>query len=457
MAIAGDLADFVIGYRYETLPEQARVHGEMLVASTIASAALGATIGSSRIVRALEVQRGGAQEASIWFGAPTRVPMPAAARVNALMSDAAASDDSDLRSIVHHGTTACAAALACADATGASGAETVAAIVLGYEVGSRLIGALQFGFKNKGFHGCIIASFAGAAAASRLLRLSPEQATHAIALTATSMGGLMAAANGSWAREYHAGQAAMAGVNAAQAAAAGFVAEPQVLEMPRGFLEAFGENADVDAITRGFGGQWSILVDMGIKLVPGGHPFHAIAEAAANAAREGDVAPADIDAIEVSRPGFQGYAIGATPTDLIGIAHSPAYFAAAGAADRDFGWIHAREEKILDPTIRGLLGKVRLADPPTEHLERYRSGAVVTIVTRGGRRWTSTVFAPRGAAIRGIEWHEIEDKYRALTGIGGMRPAVTDATFAAIRRLRHLDRVTDLTGALRAAAGATPA
>ena len=32
-----------------------------------------------------------------------------------------------------------------------------------------------------------------------------------------------------------------------------------------------------------------IITDMAIKLVPGGHPYHALAEAAANAAREGNI------------------------------------------------------------------------------------------------------------------------------------------------------------------------
>ena len=40
-------------------------------------------------------------EATLWFGGAEKLPVAAAARVNALTSDAAASDDSDLRNIVH--------------------------------------------------------------------------------------------------------------------------------------------------------------------------------------------------------------------------------------------------------------------------------------------------------------------------------------------------------------------
>ncbi len=147
----------------------------------------------------------------------------------------------------------------------------------------------------------------------------------------------------------------MLGVNAAQAAGRGFIAEESILETERGFFEVYGNKPDVAAVTRDFGKRWSILEDMGIKLVPGGHPNHSTAEAAANAAREGNVAPEEVETISISRPGFTTLTGPQYPTDLIGIAHSPAYFAAAGVADRDFTWAHAFEEKINDPAIRGLL------------------------------------------------------------------------------------------------------
>jgi 2-methylcitrate dehydratase PrpD len=54
------------------------------------------------------------------------------------MSDAAASDDSDLRNIVHAGTTLVSTSLAIAERTGASGQDVLAAIVLGYEASGRI-------------------------------------------------------------------------------------------------------------------------------------------------------------------------------------------------------------------------------------------------------------------------------------------------------------------------------
>ena len=104
MTVASELAAFLTAQNNSDIPAQAIEHAQMLVASTIASAAMGTTIESSQIIRALESERGRVPQATAWFGACEKLPAAAAARINAVMSDAAASDDSDLRNIIHTGT-----------------------------------------------------------------------------------------------------------------------------------------------------------------------------------------------------------------------------------------------------------------------------------------------------------------------------------------------------------------
>jgi 2-methylcitrate dehydratase PrpD len=425
----------------------------MLIASTLASAALGAGIESSIIIRELARERGGIAEAPLWFDAGPKLPVAEAAQVNAVMSDAAASDDSDLRNIVHAGTTLVATALAMAERNAASGEEVLAAIVLGYEAAGRIGEAITPGFRSRGFHGCLAAIFGGAVAAGRLLRLDPTQLAQAVALSATSIGGLMAAANTSTAREYHAGLAALLGVRAALAARRGYRAEESILESKRGFFEVYGgtEGSSAGAnVTRDLGQSWDIVTDMAVKLVPGGHPYHALAEAAANAAKEGDIAPQDIESITVSRPGFTALTGPLHPTDLIGMAHSPAYFLAAGAADHDFSWVHASAAKIADPVIHRLIDKVRVGSPPTGNTERYRQGATVAIRTTDGRVSTSTVFAPKGAAASGLAWADIDRKYRALMPHARLRDQQIEASLAAIHDFRRVAHASELTGLLHA-------
>jgi 2-methylcitrate dehydratase PrpD len=452
MTVARDLAEFLTRTSSTDLPPQAVEHGAMLIASTLASAAMGSGLESAVIIRDLARERGGAADASVWFDPGPKLPASDAARVNAVMSDAAASDDSDLRNIVHAGTTLTATALAIAERTGASGEEVLTAIVLGYEAAGRIGEAITPGFRARGFHGCLVAIFGGAVAAGRLLQLDAAHMAQAIALSATSIGGLAAAANTSVAREYHAGLAAMLGIQAALAAQRGYQAEESILEARRGFFEVYGgvdgERVGASAM-RDPGQSWDIITDMAIKLVPGGHPYHALAEAAANAAREGRIDAPDVDSITVSRPGFTALTGPLHPTDLIGIAHSPAYFLAAGVADHGFSWQHATAAKIADPTIHLLIDKIRVGAPPTEDAVRYRQGATVTIRTKDGRTSTSTVHAPRGAGASGLAWADVEAKYRTLMPLAQIDDQQVEASLAVIHDFRRVSHVSALTELLR--------
>ena len=446
------LADFVTRTAPGDLPAQTVEHAAMLIASTLASAAFGRTIQSAAIIRDMARERGGAAQASVWFEAGPRLPVAAAAQVNAVMSDAAASDDSDLRNIVHCGTPLTATALALAEHNGSSGEEVLAAIVLGYELAGHIIDAVPDA-RLRGFHGSTRAIFAATGAAARLLHLDAEQTTHAIGLAATSSGGLAKAADTSVAREYNCGNATLLAIQAVEAARRGYTCEERILEMRQGYFEAFG-GADGEAAARlatsDLGASWDIVTDMAVKLVPGGHPYHALAEAAANAAREGNIRAEEVESITVSRPGLTALSGPLYPADLIDMAHSPAYFTAAGVADRSFSWEHAGAAKIADPVIQALIDKVRVGPEPSENAGRYRQGATVAIRTRDGREVANTVYAPKGSGLLGIDWADIDAKFRALVPASGLPEGRIEPMLALIRDFRRQGDVSGLIGLLRA-------
>jgi 2-methylcitrate dehydratase PrpD len=183
---------------------------------------------------------------------------------------------------------------------------------------------------------------------------------------------------------------------------------------------------------------------MAVKLVPGGHPYHAFGEAAANAARKGNVSAAQVENIIVSRPGLTRLGGPKHPANLIDMAHSPHYFTAAGVADKQFGWVHCSPEKIADPVIHRLIDKITVGPPPTENADRYRQGATVTIRTTDGREVTSKVFLPYGSAALGIDWADIENKYRTLMPNSGLPAARIDESLALIRDCAGLASVAPL-------------
>ena len=100
MTLAGDLAGFLAPLGCDDLPPRATEYAAMLIASTLASAACGREIVSTRIVRALARERGGTPQASLWFDRGAKLPAAETAQVNAVMSDAAASDDPEERDLI---------------------------------------------------------------------------------------------------------------------------------------------------------------------------------------------------------------------------------------------------------------------------------------------------------------------------------------------------------------------
>jgi hypothetical protein len=68
----------------------------------------------------------------------------------------------------------------------------------------------------------------------------------------------------------------------------------------------------------------------------------------------------------------------------------------------------------------------------------------VTIRTLDGRAFTSTVFLPYGSAALGIDWADIEAKYRTLMPNSGLAAARIDKSVALIRDFKNTTSVAPL-------------
>jgi 2-methylcitrate dehydratase PrpD len=152
-----------------------------------------------------------------------------------------------LREGSHPGTYVIPAALAAADAAGASGRRLLEAIVIGYEAVS-IIGDVAppelaaHGFRPLGLMG----AFGAAAAAATILGPRREQLDAALAIAANLVGGLpQGIADGTIEPYLHAGCAARDGLLAAQLAAAGAPTSPAGLDGPYGFFATYARAGPV--------------------------------------------------------------------------------------------------------------------------------------------------------------------------------------------------------------------
>jgi 2-methylcitrate dehydratase PrpD len=136
------------------------------------------------------------------------------------------------------------------------------------------------------------------------------------------------------------------------------------------------------------------------------------------------------------------------PNDYTAAITSLPYFVASAVNDRDFSWVHATPAKMFDPALHTLMDRIEIdPEPPAVEYE-WGWGGTVTLVTRSGERFTSTVDAPRGSGPRGIEWTDVDAKYRALMPSSGLGRRRIEETLEMIHDLERVDDVAELTRSL---------
>jgi 2-methylcitrate dehydratase PrpD len=291
--LTGEIGRFVAGCRFADLPGEA-----------VANAALGFT-------DCIGVMLAGAGEPSVrkiaWTcGASGRLPFGApglAASSRALIAGAAAHvlDYDDVALHSHTSAVLVPAILALGQTVDASGRDAVVAYAVGFEVWAELIWRDRDRHHNKGWHPTpVFGTVAAAAACAALLRLTADQAAHAVAIAASLAGGLVANF-GSMTKSLQVGRAAEAGVMAARLAADGFTGAADAIEHPRGFLQAISPAGRSDVERAPLLGQVWRLATLGlnIKRYPICYCAHRPVDALIDLLAEHPLKPDEISTIDV--------------------------------------------------------------------------------------------------------------------------------------------------------------
>jgi 2-methylcitrate dehydratase PrpD len=215
-----------------------------------------------------------------------------AAFVNGTLCHALDFDDTHPHSIVHVSASVVPAALASAQANGASGADVVAALVAGSETSIRIGMAAGGAFHARGLHPTGVCGVFGATVtAARLRRLDERQTANALGLAGSMASGLMEfLADGSETKRLHPGIAAQAALAAARLAAHGATGPSTVFEGRFGFFNAYlhGVEADVEGQVGDLGERWE-TPRIAFKPYPACHYVHAPVDALAQLVREHDL------------------------------------------------------------------------------------------------------------------------------------------------------------------------
>jgi 2-methylcitrate dehydratase PrpD len=161
-----------------------------------------------------------------------------AALTNSTAAHALELDDTDSEGFVHTGAVVIPAALAVGEALGSSGREVLEAVIVGYEIASRLARWVNPAHRLHGYHTtATVTTFGAAAAAARLQRLTSAEAQSALGVAASFAGGTFSfLADGSNVKRVHAGKASLGGILATQLARNGVVGPKEAIDGDVGFF-----------------------------------------------------------------------------------------------------------------------------------------------------------------------------------------------------------------------------
>src|SRR5688572_6882593 len=377
----------------------------------------GVTLPWTRKVQEMVLAEGAARAASI-FGGGGRTSVSQAVLVNSTAGHAFELDDIHKESIIHPGSLALPVAVALAESNGkSSGRDLIAAMVAGYEVGTRVGNAATMSLFLRGFHPQgTSGAFVAAATAGRMLGLDPGDMQHALGIVGSQAGGLMAAQEGAMVKRFHCGRAAQSGVYSALLAKRGFTGITNVLEAPYGgYLSSLSDKPVPAKLTAGLGTVWE-TVNVGYKPHASVTSIHTALDALADLMRENKLAADDIARVEAGLShmthvhcAWKYEAQGVTAAQM-NLYYGLAVIALDGAAFVD----QYREDRLRDPRILDFIGRIDArVDPGIEAMgPAFRHAARVKVETRDGRALAREILHRRGSPENPLKPGDIEYKFR---------------------------------------------
>jgi 2-methylcitrate dehydratase PrpD len=405
------LAAFVSGTDYNDLPQEVRLWAKMSFLDW-----MGATLAGSRepvatvmfhLLEALNAS-GPDAHASI-LGTKARSDVLNAALVNGTFSHALDIDDYHADTLCHPSAAYMSAILAMAEQKSVDGQTLITAVSLAGEVMLRIGYAARRVHYDRGWHATsTLGRFGAAAGAGKVLALDTDQLINAFGLAGTMAGGLRQVF-GTMGKPFHAGKAAMDGVQAALLAHQGFQCSKEIIEGPQGFFELFTESPNREALIKELGAHFH-LPTLSFKPYPSCAGTHATIDLMRKF--RVIIEPDEVESIEIDVGKIVMDAAGKiAPTTGLEGKFSNYYCAAMALYENEIGIEQFSDEKVQSPEIRKLQKKIMINIPKPDLGFEVRG----TLRTRDGKEHKATVVAPKGNPKNPMSYEEIVNKFRTVT------------------------------------------
>jgi len=430
-----ELAAFAASLRFDDIPAPVVRKIEDLLVDWFASAIAGHGARPVTSIARFASTMGPADGPSEVIVTGERTSPYLAAMANAAASHVAEQDDVHNGSVFHPATVVFPAAVAAAQALGASGKQLLAACIAGYEVGIR-VGEFLGRSHYKVFHTTGTAgTLAAAAAVGNLLALDAQRMRHAFGSAGTQSAGLWeflrTAADS---KQLHTAHAAAAGLMSAYLARDGFTGADRILDGPQGMAAGMSSDADATRLTDGLGTRWA-TTETSFKYHASCRHTHPAADALAQVMREHRLQPEDLarvvthvhqGAIDVLGPVIDPATVHQSKFSMGTVLALVARFGHAGLPEFEQ---HYRDEA----TVR-LRERVEMAlDAEVDGAYPRRWIGKVTVDTVDGRSLHGRVDEPKGDPGNTLSREEITAKALQLAAFSG--GASESEMRAAVQRL----------------------
>lgn len=417
--ISSSLAHYAAGFALAAVPQAVRGRATHLMLDS-----LGIALASTRWDFARQTLAGLRELAGNGGDVPVighgqNLPLRDAVVMNALLIHGLDFDDTHPRGVVHATTSVLPASLGLATRLGSSGADLLAAYVLGMETTTRIASVAKGGFHQVGFHPTgLIGAFGCTLSAARLLGLSEEEMVQAqgIALSLAS-GSLEFLEDGAGTKRLHPGWAGGAGITAATLARHGLIGPRAAYEGRFGLyashLGPLAEQCDFSLATEALGETWETL-NVAIKPVPACHFTHACADAASILHAQWASAP--IKRIVARVPAgvmkvvCEPQANKRRPGNAYEAQFSIPYSVATGLRFGRFGLDALESAAYQDPHTLAIAALVECVADPAADFPKYFGGEVIVELV-DGRTLSHAEPINRGAPGRPISDADIVAKY----------------------------------------------
>ena len=391
------------------------------------------------------LSRWGGREESRVLLRGTRLPAPQAALLNASMGHALDFDDTlDTGGSIHPGVSVLAAALAICDSAvqAITGQDLLLAVALGLDVSSRIALASTV---DRGWHRtAAIGVFGAAAAAGKLLGLTPEQMLNAFGIAYShAAGNRQCILDGALTKRMQAGQAASAGVFSAVLAQTGFTGAHNIFGGRFGFFELYQPNGyDAAVLLHGLGVEFR-GEHLSYKPYPCGRPLHPAIDAALQARAElgirgaEDIAAVTIEADPAGHADqFERGPTKRRPTQVVEAQFAQPFLVATALVHGKVGI--ADVDGLGDAAVLALSDRI-VGRPRDGRRSRSLS---IAVERTGGRSLTVEATDPIGSPQKPLTEAQFAAKFCDCAG-NAVRPLPQDSVDRALATIAELHRLAD--------------